>query len=245
MKKSNLFLRFISILTAVLLLSAIFLTSCGKTDGTDYNIDVDTYNIDDSGRTVSIVFPVMEGTDNDTAVNEALKNASLNEMELYLLYSGSDGFYRYTIDSVAATYESDRLASFICVGSYTDEGSAHPDTIIYTINVNPNTGALYKFEDLISDFDLLAGKFRAGEFQLADGIDNLLEKTNYEDMFVGYSSLYKIYPPVYFINDNGTAQLAFSVGLVYDLGGHAEFSVDAQSVKSALTNELCEILSIG
>ena len=59
-------------------------------------------------------------------------------------------------------------------------------------------------------------------------------------MIVGYGDTYQLYPPIYFIADENDFELALSVGLVYELGGHAEFSIDADLVSSALT-ERCSV----
>lgn len=234
---------------AILILLSVFvilLASCGGsiTPG-EYNYSAATYTIDEDSRYISIAYPVLTGTDYDDAANELLLSESLEQMENYLTYSAgaNDGrFYRYTIDSVSSQCLGQELASFLCIGSYSDEYSDYPETIAYSFNLNPKTGELYAFDELILDFSIIKEKFESGAFDYISGLENLLTLTNYSDMIVGYGDTYQLYPPIYFIADENDFELALSVGLVYELGGHAEFSIDADLVSSALTERLLEMI---
>ncbi len=234
---------------AILILLSVFvilLASCGGsiTPG-EYNYSAATYTIDEDSRYISIAYPVLTGTDYDDAANELLLSESLEQMENYLTYSAgaNDGrFYRYTIDSVSSQCLGEELASFLCVGSYSDEYSDYPETIVYSFNLNPKTGELYNLDELILDFSIIKEKFESGAFDYISGLENLLTLTNYSDMIVGYGDTYQLYPPIYFIAEENDFELALSVGLVYELGGHAEFSIDADLVSSALTETLLGML---
>ena len=234
---------------AILILLSVFvilLASCGGsiTPG-EYNYSAATYTIDEDSRYISIAYPVLTGTDYDDAINELLLSESLEQMENYLTYSASanDGrFYRYTIDSVSSQCLGEELASFLCVGSYSDDYSDYPEAIVYSFNLNPKTGELYNLDELILDFSIIKEKFESGAFDYINGLENLLTLTNYSDMIVGYGDTYQLYPPIYFIADENDFELALSVGLVYELGGHAEFSIDADLVSSALTEHLLGML---
>ena len=234
---------------AILILLSVFvilLASCGGsiTPG-EYNYSAATYTIDEDSRYISIAYPVLTGTDYDDAANELLLSESLEQMENYLTYSAgaNDGrFYRYTIDSVSSQCLGEELASFLCVGSYSDEYSDYPETIVYSFNLNPKTGELYNLDELILDFSIIKEKFESGAFDYISGLENLLTLTNYSDMIVGYGDTYQLYPPIYFIAEENDFELALSVGLVYELGGHAEFSIDADLVSSALTEQLLGML---
>lgn len=234
---------------AILILLSVFvilLASCGGsiTPG-EYNYSAATYTIDEDSRYISIAYPVLTGTEFDDAINELLLSESLEQMENYLTYSAdaNDGrFYRYTIDSVSSQCLGQELASFLCIGSYSDEYSDYPETIAYSFNLNPKTGELYAFDELILDFSIIKEKFESGAFDYISGLENLLTLTNYSDMIVGYGDTYQLYPPIYFIADENDFELALSVGLVYELGGHAEFSIDADLVSSALTEQLLGML---
>lgn len=235
---------------AILILLSVFvilLASCGGsiTPG-EYNYSAATYTIDEDSRYISIAYPVLTGTDYDDAANELLLSESLEQMENYLTYSAgaNDGrFYRYTIDSVSSQCLGQELASFLCIGSYSDEYSDYPETIAYSFNLNPKTGELYAFDELILDFSIIKEKFESGAFDYISGLENLLTLTNYSDMIVGYGDTYQLYPPIYFIADENDFELALSVGLVYELGGHAEFSIDADLVSSALTERLLGMIN--
>ena len=234
---------------AILILLSVFvilLASCGGsiTPG-EYNYSAATYTIDEDSRYISIAYPVLTGTEFDDAINELLLSESLEQMENYLTYSAgaNDGrFYRYTIDSVSSQCLGEELASFLCIGSYSDEYSDYPETIVYSFNLNPKTGELYNLDELILDFSIIKEKFESGAFDYISGLENLLTLTNYSDMIVGYGDTYQLYPPIYFIADENDFELALSVGLVYELGGHAEFSIDADLVSSALTEQLLGML---
>ena len=234
---------------AILILLSVFvilLASCGGsiTPG-EYNYSAATYTIDEDSRYINIAYPVLTGTEFDDTANELLLSKSLEQMENYLTYSAgaSDGrFYRYTIDSVSSQCLGQELASFLCVGSYSDEYSDYPETIVYSFNLNPKTGELYAFNELILDFSIIKEKFESGAFDYINGLENLLTLTNYSDMIVGYGDTYQLYPPIYFIAEENDFDLALSVGLVYELGGHAEFSIDADLVSSALTEHLLGML---
>ena len=230
---------------AILIILSVFvilLASCGGsiTPG-EYNYSAATYTIDEDSRYISIAYPVLTGTDYDDAANELLLSESLEQMENYLTYSAgaNDGrFYRYTIDSVSSQCLGEELASFLCVGSYSDDYSDYPEAIVYSFNLNPKTGELYNLDELILDFSIIKEKFESGAFDYISGLENLLTLTNYSDMIVGYGDTYQLYPPIYFIADENDFELALSVGLVYELGGHAEFSIDADLVSSALAETL-------
>ena len=234
----------------ILILLSVFvilLASCGGsiTPG-EYNYSAATYTIDEDNRYISIAYPVLTGTGFDDAINELLLSKSLEQMENYLTYSAgaNDGrFYRYTIDSVSSQCLGEELASFLCVGSYSDEYSDYPEAIVYSFNLNPKTGELYAFDELILDFSIIKEKFESGAFDYISGLENLLELTNYSDMIVGYSDEYQLYPPIYFIAEENDFELALSVGLVYELGGHAEFSIDADLISSALTEQLLAMIN--
>lgn len=234
---------------AILIILSVFvilLASCGGsiTPG-EYNYSAATYTIDEDSRYISIAYPVLTGTDYDDAANELLLSESLEQMENYLTYSAgaNDGrFYRYTIDSVSSQCLGEELASFLCVGSYSDDYSDYPEAIVYSFNLNPKTGELYAFDELILDFSIIKEKFESGAFDYISGLENLLTLTNYSDMIVGYGDTYQLYPPIYFIAEENDFELALSVWLVYELGGHAEFSIDADLVSSALTEQLLGML---
>ena len=238
--------RAILILLSVLLI-ILPLASCGGTiTPGEYNYSAATYVVDEDDHYISVAYPVLTGTDNDDAINSMLVKASIEQMETYLTYSAGVGdgrFYRYTIDSVSSQCLGEELASFLCVGSYSDEFSDYPETIVYSFNLNPQTGELYTFDELICDFSLIKEKFESGAFDYISGLDNLLELTNYSDMIVGYSDEYQLYPPIYFIAEENDFELALSVGLVYELGGHAEFSIDADLISSALTEQLLAMIN--
>ena len=234
----------------ILILLSVFvilLASCGGsiTPG-EYNYSAATYTIDEDSRYISIAYPVLTGTEFDDAINELLLSESLEQMENYLTYSAgaNDGrFYRYTIDSVSSQCLGQELASFLCVGSYSDDYSDYPEAIVYSFNLNPKTGELYAFDELILDFSIIKEKFESGAFDYISGLENLLTLTNYSDMIVGYGDTYQLYPPIYFIAEENDFELALSVGLVYELGGHAEFSIDADLVSSALTETLLGMIN--
>lgn len=224
--------------------AAALLISCrGEVPAAEYTCSEASYYAESDNCIFDIKYPVVSGTDSDELICGLLYDASLEYMNNYLLYSGAEGFCRYTIDSVTAYFQGEELASFLCVGSFISEGSTHPESIVYALNLDPVNARLYSFDDLISDFDLLADRFRSGKFRMINGDDGLLAQTNYADMFIEYSSLYEIYPPIYFILEDGKTALALSVELVYALGGHAEFSIDTDSVKSAFTDTLLHILN--
>ena len=234
---------------AILILLSVFvilLASCGGsiTPG-EYNYSAATYTIDEDNRYISIAYPVLTGTDYDDAINELLLSESLEQMENYLTYSAgaNDGrFYRYTIDSVSSQCLGQELASFLCVGSYSDDYSDYPEAIVYSFNLNPKTGELYAFDELILDFSIIKEKFESGAFDYISGLETLLTLPTSSDMIIGYGDTYQLYPPIYFIADENDFELALSVGLVYELGGHAEFSIDADLVSSALTEQLLGML---
>ena len=60
-----------------------------------------------------------------------------------------------------------------------------------------------------------------------------------------YDALYGIYPPAFLYADGSDVMLAFSFELIYALGGHAEFAIDADEVKKSLGPKLTEILYSG
>ncbi len=231
------------VIVFILTLAMLALVSCTKSlPMADYNCTAAQYSEDTNEHELRIYYPVIVGAENSDALNEKLRDAAVSYMENYLTYNAPNGYYTYEIGTVTATLQLPELVSFLCIGSCYSESAPHPETIVYTLNMDPRDGSFYEFDELISDFDLLAKKFTDGKFDQISGAEDLIDQISLTDMFTQYSSLYKIYPPLYFIADDNDVLLAFSVELVYSLGGHAEFAIDTDDVKKAIGTQLSQII---
>ena len=230
----------------LLALTLLLLVSCFEALPTvDYNCTADVYFENTDARTLRVYYPVILGHENSAALNEALRDAALSYMENYLTYNAPEGFYTYEIGTVQATLQLPDVVSFLCCGSIYAEGAAHPASIVYTLNVDLRDGSFLTFDDMVADFPALAEKFKNGKFSYVSGIDNITEQISYADMIGQYDALYGIYPPAFLYADGSDVMLAFSFELIYALGGHAEFAIDADEVKKSLGPKLTEILYSG
>lgn len=231
---------------AFMLFCTVFV-SCGDADLPGYVTGTLEYTGSDDGHSVRILYPVFDGTDKAAAITEELKARAISYMEEYLLYRNTAGeSFGYTVDQVNAAYQSDLLVSVLSVGSYYADGAPHPETVVYTANVNPTSGAVYEFDDIVTDFDAIAALFSDGGFTYLGGANSIFEESRETlspaDLIAGYSSLYGIYPPVYFTLHDGDVCFALSVELIDTFGGHAEFCIPAKAVRDALSGEICQIL---
>ena len=234
------------ILAIVLVCTLLVLSSCFEDLPTvDYNCTADVYTESTDAYTHRVYFPVIIGHENSDALNEAFKTAALDYMQSYLTYNAPEGFYTYEIGTVTATLQLPDVVSFFCAGSIYVEEAAHPSSIVYTLTVDLRDGSFLTFADMVADFPALAEKFKSGRFSYVSGIDDLTSQITYADMIGQYDALYGIYPPTYLYANGNDVMLAFSVELIYALGGHAEFAIDTDNVKNSLGAKLTEILYPG
>ncbi|MBQ8509770.1 MAG: hypothetical protein IJ493_07680 [Clostridia bacterium] len=227
---------------ALLTLFLLTLSACGS-DNPDYECTLTTYSQESGDSFIEIAYPVLTGDAVSGSLEEKIRGYVVDYMEQYLRYANAEGAYSYVIDDVTVTCRLPGLVSVLCAGSFTDADSSYPETIVYTLNINPESAVIYnEFDDFIADFDALADTFRSGGFTLESGVNDLLTKTNYTDMFIAYSDLYGIYPPLYVIDSGDGLRLGLSVELVYTLGGHAEFSIPLDEIDGAITDTLRSLI---
>ena len=241
-----------AILCAAAMFTAFISTSCSDkkpAPENQYNAPYIGYTMNhdeetDAGR-INVQIPYYHMSDDQTkdAVEDGFTDFVLKTAKDYILYANPTGFYDYRIDNVVFGCVREKFVSSFSSGAFTDESSDRPEILTYAVNASPLSGSVYKTEDLIADFDILAEAFKAGEFSLTYGYPDLLKETNYEDLISGYSSLYSIYPAIYFRDEGDTVKLSMVIELVYDLGGYAEFSIDVDTVKDALTETCLALLS--
>ncbi len=219
--------RIVSVLTAAGVLFCLFLTACGKETGPSYVCSVETFEqTTENGVRCYLGCPVVQGHPDEKRLNEALAAASAGEMERWLLDHavGKTGVYR--VDEVTNTCRLERLASFLCVGSFTADDAAEPETVVYTLNLDPETGRLYTFDELVSDFSKLAA--HEAEFRSESGAVELR-------LIAPYIDLYHLRPPLYFLMQDGELRVGISVEVGYFEGGHAEYTLPVEIAGSALT----------
>lgn len=143
---------------------------------------------------------------------------------------GADGF-GYKITKSNVTYVDDEFASVVAVGEYSYDDYP-PTGFAYGVNVDMTNGTIIAADELIFDFDSIEKLFLNGGFKLCDGIDGLLDITNYEDMFMEYRPEYGIYPDVYFTS----ASFGIIIELVDTLGGYALFEISYNEISGSAFN---------
>lgn len=251
MKKKH-FSALSALVCAAAVLTSLTAASCSDKKATpDAQYDAPyigyTMNYDeetDAGR-INVQIPYYHMSDDQTkdVLEDGFADFVLKTANDYILYANPTGFYDYKIDSVVFGCVRNKFVSSFSSGTFTDENSERPEILTYALNASPLSGSVYTTDDLIADFDILADAFKAGKFSLTYGYSDLLKETNYDDLIAGYSSLYSIYPAIYFRDEGDAVKLSMVIELVYDLGGYAEFSIDVDSVKDALTPTCLALLA--
>ncbi len=230
-----------SFICAVLIFTLVLITAsgCFKTlPIADYNCSAAQYLDETDQRLLRVYYPVIHGSGVGDGVNEALKAAALLYMEDYLAANQHEGYYAYEIGTVTPTLQLPELASFLCVGSYSVEGSLTASSVVYTINIDPQSGEILDYDELVADYDILKNNFTSEKFEQVGGLNDLLEQISCSDIIANCDDR----PPLYFIADENDVLLAFSFELTHKLGGHAEFAIDTDKIKKALSERLTAII---
>ena len=194
---------------------------------------------------IEIISPVFSGCESADELTAAVREYSSAYIDTLLVYQYQGEGY-CSLDRVELTCQSDRFASFVCIGSCYTDGMAHPHVFTYTVNLDISSGEILEFEDIISDFDALAEVFKDGRFSLIEtdnpALNAELDDISMDDRLIGYSSLYEIYPPVYFMKDGDDIFLVLSLEEVYALGSFADYRINAEDIRELLTERAISLL---
>lgn len=191
--------------------------------GPGYTVDTEVETQKTVNGDVTIVYPVIDPNE-DTLDSELLNSMIREYMDQKFKYDGgadTDGEYRYEITDTVTALATDEFASIIVKGMHYVSDSPAPNIFTYTINCDIKASAVISASDLVYDFDGIKKLFLDGKFKLVEGMDGLLDETNYEDMIMEYRAEYGIYPNVYFTEDS----FGMVIDLVYTLGGYALFEI--------------------
>ena len=177
------------------------------------------------GDSVKILrYPVAVGTGTD-ALNARLKH---HAEEIYTTHATGALTMRdegetfvYEVTEVEIKRFDGEILSFLCRAAYTSPVDGTEKQIVYTGNLNPETGESIAPAKLITDWDALEALLRAGKATPAWGSADLLEQMSWDDLLLQIKPAYGIYPAVCF-GETGV-EIAFEVLPLF--GGTAGFTV--------------------
>lgn len=169
-------------------------------------------------------YPVAVGTGTE-ALNTRLKH---HAEEVYTAHATGALTMRdegetfiYEVTSVEIKRFDGEILSFLCRAAYTSPVDGTEKQIVYTGNLNPETGESIAPEALITDWDALAELLRTGKGKPTWGNEELLEQIGWDDLLLQIKPAYGIYPAVCF-GESGV-EIAFEVLPLF--GGTAGFTV--------------------
>lgn len=177
------------------------------------------------GDSVKILrYPVAVGTGTD-ALNARLKH---HAEEVYITHATGALTMRdegetfvYEVTEVGIKRFDGEILSFLCRAAYTSPVDGTEKQIVYTGNLNPETGESIAPETLITDWEALGALLRAGKATQTWGSAELLEQMSWDDLLLQIKPAYGIYPAVCF-GETGVV-IAFEVLPLF--GGTAGFTV--------------------
>lgn len=195
-----------------------------NTDEFDYTVETETETKKTENGEISIIYPTIVDSDGESDKSELLNQLIKQYMDQKFKYEGIEsesGGYVYEITDTITALSTDSFVSIIVKGQYYIQDASSPTLFTYTINCDLTSTDIVPASELVYDFSAIKSLFIDGKFTLADGYENLLAETNYEDMIMEYRSEYGIYPSVYFTEDS----FGMVIDLVYTLGGYAMFEI--------------------
>lgn len=193
-----------------------------------YTVDTEVETQKTDKGDVTIVYPVID-PGNEALDPELLNKLIKDYMDQKFKYDGvtdTGSEYTYEITDTVTAVATEEFASIIVKGRYYIADTPNPTVFAYTINCDIKASAIISASDLVYDFAEIKKLFLSGKFTLAEGMDGLLEETNYEDMIMEYRAEYGVYPNVYF-TESGFGMV---MDLVYTLGGYALFEIPYSEV---------------
>ena len=174
-------------------------------------------------------------------INALLYEYALSEFKKTGLDSSGSDSYSYVTESVLVTVKREGFFSAVISGYYVSSEALHQEYFTYSVNLDIDNVRFITSEDVIADFVNIRTLFLDGKFTLSNGIDDLLEETTLEDMFVQYRADYNIYPGVYFTS----SALGIIVEVVYLLGGTACFEIPYADVAEYISGDVEAIAQFG
>lgn len=221
----------------------------GMPDGVSYKT-VSTTLITDkaNGSRIVEIYPEFEGykgINNDTDINYLIKLHREDMMRAY-----GEGLYKdvgtqtqviYQIDGFDITYADEKFISIVYYGfNSVIGGNVNVDTgkkeFKCSLNIDIQNMRILKSYELISEFYTLKSIFCDGKMKLEGDFDLSIGITHAE-MFSQYSNQYKIYPDVYFTEDN----IMIIISLTPDIAGCAVYSYSINDAKQFLKKDLLAI----
>ncbi|HCJ59118.1 MAG TPA: hypothetical protein DHV55_18545 [Clostridiaceae bacterium] len=163
-----------------------------------------------------------------TEVNELIKNEAL---EVLGEYKGVENEFSLEID-YNVKWKSSNLLSIQYLGISYIRGAAHPNNLVYTININLNSSDILKLRDIIKINDSFVERYKKGKYITwdpdlnleAEGvIKNILDNYTNRDLIQYFSKDESFY---YFTKDS----LGISIGAAHVYGDHAEFEIKYQDM---------------
>ncbi|MBE6575791.1 MAG: hypothetical protein E7654_05945 [Ruminococcaceae bacterium] len=169
-------------------------------------------------------YPVAEGVGTET-LNAQLKHHAEKVYAVHatgaLTMLDEGETFNYEVTSVEIKRFDEEILSFLCRAAYTSPVDGTEKQIVYTGNLNPETGESIAPEALVTDWGALADLLRAGKSKLAWGSAELLEQMTWDDLLLQIKPAYDIYPAVCF-GESGV-EIGFEVLPMF--GGTAGFTV--------------------
>lgn len=209
-------------------------TADTETDETEsdpgYTVDTEVETQKTENGDVTIVYPTINDPGGEALDPELLNQLIKDYMDQKFKYDGvtdTGAEYTYEITDTVTAIATDEFVSIIVKGRYYITDAPNPVVFAYTINCDLKASVIISASDLVYDFAEIKKLFTGGKFTLEEGMQSLLEETNYEDMIMEYRAEYGIYPNVYFTESG----FGIVIDLVYTLGGYALFEIPYSEVE--------------
>ena len=235
--------RYLALIPLVLLL----LTACGdsiRLPAAQYTLSMTEEYLKEDGNSIKLLYPTLSGfTDAElqAAVNAEAAALAHRYYKTEGLMNDSDGGYTYTALEAEIMLTSRDFYSVCVVGVITSDVSGGRDTFAYTVNCDLTTGAFLETEDIVADYDAVAGDFQSKTFDFHFGVEDPASQISRKSLIEQYKADYGIYPYVYF-TEGGFGILTDTLPSMGN--GCAGFLADMRDVRRYLHTENATIAAL-
>lgn len=200
-------------------------------DVTAYEITGDTYAEGD----ITIQYPQITGL-GDTAMEEQI-NVLIQADAIAIAEEGGSVDVAYTV-----TWAGPRLLSIRYSGLRSFEGSAYPNNLFYTTNIDIANGTKVRLADVITIDAAFIETFKAGEFVpqepgFLDAEDMIRETVAGYDLtqtLADADNGYGAENPDYCFSYFTEGAIGISVGVPHAVGDHAEFEISYPAIQDKI-----------
>ena len=217
--------------------------SNGMPDGVSYRI-VQEYTVLDTKNASrkTQTYPQFEGVGdsaNTQRLNSLICDILTEKQRIYgqgmFKILGSGAKIIYDISDFKITYIDESFLSMVFTGRfvcYQENDNIDTGDSLFSFSVNINLMDMTEIADgeLLVSFLELKNLFISGKMELEYGQDAVMNDISYIEMFSQFSSMYRIYPSLFFTSE----KMLMIIPLTNDLGGYAVFSCSINESKAFL-----------